>query len=148
MLRLFNKIRWGKLVKAALVGVGLFFIAGQLLYMLLLHAGPSVETVRQKAAAAIGVPTSELVYVGGYLRRESSVLFHHEGEMPFAGEHVEIPTDGQTFETIINFLKNMNVTVDKDATIKVFKFPMEFDTVFCVVCGKERWIIFYGNIVM
>ena len=148
MLRLFNKIRWGKLVKAALVGVGLFFIAGQLLYMLLLHAGPSVETVRQKAAAAIGVPTSELVYVGGYLRRESSVLFHHEGEMPFAGEHVEIPTDGQTFETIINFLKNMNVTVDKDATIKVFKFPMEFDTVFCVVCGNERWIVFYGNIVM
>ena len=148
MLRLFNKIRWGKLVKAALVGVGLFFIAGQLLYMLLLHAGPSVETVRQKAAAAIGVPTSELVYVGGYLRRESSVLFHHEGEMPFAGEHVEIPPDGQTFETIIKFLKDMNVTVDKDTTIKVFKFPMEFDTVFCVVCGKERWIVFYGNIVM
>ena len=148
MLRLFNKIRWGKLVKAALVGVGLFSIAGQLLYMLLLHAGPSVETVRQKAAAAIGVPTSELVYVGGYLRRESSVLFHHEGEMPFAGEHVEIPPDGQTFETIIKFLKDMNVTVDKDTTIKVFKFPMEFDTVFCVVCGKERWIVFYGNIVM
>ena len=148
MLRLFNKIRWGKLVKAALVGVGLFFIAGQLLYMLLLHAGPSVETVRQKAAAAIGVPTSELVYVGGYLRRESSVLFHHEGEMPFAGEHVEIPPDGQTFEIIIKFLKDMNVTVDKDTTIKVFKFPMEFDTVFCVVCGKERWIVFYGNIVM
>ena len=148
MLRLFNKIRWGKLVKAALVGVGLFFIAGQLLYMLLLHAGPSVETVRQKTAAAIGVPTSELVYVGGCLRRESSVLFHHEGEMPFASEHVEIPPDGQTFETIINFLKNMNVTVDKDATIKVFKFPMEFDTVFCVVCGNERWIVFYGNIVM
>ena len=148
MLRLFNKIRWGKLVKAALVGAGLFFIAGQLLYMLLLHAGPSVETVRQKAAAVMGVPPSELVYVGGHLRRESSVLFHHEGEMPFTGDHVEIPPDGQNFETILNFLKGMNVTVDKDATIKVFKFPMEFDTVFCVVCGKERWIVFYGNIVM
>lgn len=127
---------------------GCFFIAGQLLYILLLHAGPSVETVRQKAAVAMGVSPSELVYVGGCLRRESSVLFHHEDEMPFTGDHVEIPPDGQNFETILNFLKGMNVTVDKDATIKVFKFPMEFDTVFCVVCGNERWVVFYGNIVI
>lgn len=68
--------------------------------------------------------------------------------MPFTGDHVEIPPDGQNFETILNFLKGMNVTVDKDATIKVFKFPMEFDTVFCVVCGNERWVVFYGNIVI
>ena len=57
MLRLFGKIRWCKFLKTVLVGVGLFFIVGQLLYMLLLHAGPSVETVRQKVATAMGVPS-------------------------------------------------------------------------------------------
>ena len=45
----------------------------------------------------------------------------------------------------MSFLKEMNVNIDKDATVKVFKFPMEFDTVFCVVCGKERWIVFYAD---
>ena len=148
MLRLFGKIRLSKLLKTVLVGVGVFFIVGQLLYMLLLHAGPSVEKVRQKVAAAIGVPSLELFYVGGYLRRESRVLFHQDGDTPFAGEYEEIPPDRQTFEMTMSFLKEMNVNIDKDATVKVFKFPMEFDTVFCVVCGKERWIIFYGNIVM
>ena len=148
MLRLFEKIKWRKLLKGTLVGVGLFLIVGQLLYMLLLHAGPSVETVRQKTAAAMGVPPLELVYVGGCLRRESRVLFHQDGDTPFAGEYEEIPPDGQTFEITMSFLKEMNVNTDKDATVKVFKFPMEFDTVFCVVCGKERWIIFYGNMVM
>ena len=148
MLRLFGKIRWCKFLKTVLVGVGLFFIVGQLLYMLLLHAGPSVETVRQKVATAMGVPSFELFYVGGYLRRESRVLFHREGDTPFAGEHEEIPPETQSYEIVTSFLKSMNVNVDKGVAIKVIKYPLEFDTVFCIVCGKEQWIIFYGNTVM
>ena len=148
MLRIFGRIKWKKLLKGALVGVGLFLILGQLLYMLLLHAGPSVETVRQKVAAAMGVPPVELVCVGGCFRRESRALFHQEGDTPFAGKYEEIPPGGQTFEITMKFLNDMNVNVNKDVTTKVIKFPMEFDTVFCVICGNERWIIFYGNIVM
>ena len=148
MLRLFIKVRWSKLVKIVLAGVGLFFIVGQLLYMLLLHAGPSVETVRQKVATAMGVPSLELFYRGGYLRRESRVLFHRDGGLPFAGGHEEVPPEAQSYEIVTSFLKSMNVNVDKGVAIKVIKFPMEFDTVFCVVCGKEQWIIFYGNTVM
>ena len=148
MLRLFEKIKWRKLLKGTLVGVGLFLIVGQLLYMLFLHAGPSVETVRQKVAVAMGVPPVELVCVGGRFRRESRVLFHQEGDTPFAGEYEQIPPDGQTFEITMRFLKDMNVNVNKDVTPTVIKFPMEFDTVFCVICGNERWVIFYGNTVM
>ena len=48
----------------------------------------------------------------------------------------------------MRFLKDMNVNVNKDVTPTVIKFPMEFDTVFCVICGNERWVIFYGNTVM
>lgn len=142
MLRLFEEIKWRKLLKGTLVDVGLFLIVGQLLYMLFLHAGPSVETVRQKVAVAMGVPPVELVCVGGRFRRESRVLFHQDGDTPFAGEYEEIPPDKQTFEMTMSFLKEMNVNIDKDATVKVFKFPMEFDTVFCVVCGKNDGLYF------
>ena len=148
MLRLLGMISFGKFLKVLLVGTGLFFISWQLLYMLLLHAGPSVETVRLKVAAAIGVPPVELICDGGCFRRESRALFHQEGNTPFAGEYEEIPPDGQTFEITMKFLKDMNVNVNKDMATKVIKFPMEFDTVFCVICGNERWIIFYGNTVM
>ena len=148
MLRLFGNIRWRKLLKGALVGVGLFFIVGQLLYMLLLHAGPSVETVRQKVADAMGVPSLGLVYVGGCLRRESSVLFRHEGNSPLMGKYEEVSPKSQTYEIVMDFLKRMNVNMDMDASIKILKFPLEFDTVFCVICGKERWVVFYGTAVM
>ena len=148
MIRLFGKIRWSKLLKTVLAGVGLTFIVGQLLYILLLHAGPSVEAVRQKVATAMGVPFLELSYVGGYLRRESRVLFHREGDTPFVGEHEEVSPEAQSYEIVTGFLKSMSINVDKGVVIKVIKFPMEFDTVFCIVCGKEQWIIFYGNTVM
>ena len=148
MLRLFEKIKWRKLLKGTLVGVGLFLIVGQLLYMLLLHAGPSVETVRQKTAAAMGVPSLGLVYVGGCLRRESSVLFRHEGNSSLMGKYEEVSPKSQTYEIVMDFLKRMNVNMDMDASIKILKFPLEFDTVFCVICGKERWVVFYGMSVM
>ena len=148
MLRLFGKIRWRKLLKGALVGVGLFFIVGQLLYMLLLHAGPSVETVRQKVADAMGVPSLGLVYVGGCLRRESSVLFRHEGNSSLMGKYEEVSPKSQTYEIVMDFLKRMNVNMDMDASIKILKFPWEFDTVVCVICVKERWVVFYGTAVM
>ena len=128
--------------------MGLFFIVGQLLYMLLLHAGPSVETVRQKVADAMGVPSLGLVYVGGCLRRESSVLFRHEGNSSLMGKYEEVSPKSQTYEIVMDFLKRMNVNMDMDASIKILKFPLEFDTVFCVICGKERWVVFYGMSVM
>lgn len=40
MLRLFNKIRWGKLVKAALVGAGLFFYS----WAIAIYIAPSCRT--------------------------------------------------------------------------------------------------------
>ena len=148
MLRLLGMISFGKFVKVLLVGTGLFFIGWQLLYMLLLHAGPSVETVRLKVADAMGVPSLGLVYVGGCLRRESSVLFRHEGNSSLMGKYEEVSPKSQTYEIVMDFLKRMNVNMDMDASIKILKFPLEFDTVFCVICGKERWVVFYGMSVM
>ena len=148
MLRLLGMFSFGKFVKVLLVGTGLFFIGWQLLYMLLLHAGPDVETIREKVSTAIGISPSEIAYVGGHLRRESSVLFRHEGNSPLMGKYEEVSPKSQTYEIVMDFLKRMNVNMDMDASIKILKFPLEFDTVFCVICGKERWVVFYGMSVM
>lgn len=148
MLRIFGKSRWKQLVKFILFGIGAFFIVWQLLYMMLLSAGPSIETVKDKIAVAMEVSPSELVYVGGYLRRESIALFRHEGDVSFVREQDEISRDCQSFDIVMNFLKDMKVNVDKEVPIKIIKVSMEFDTVFCVISRNERWIVFYGNIVM
>ena len=110
--------------------------------------GPDIESVKARVSALVSVPQVEIKCMGGCLRRESEILFHIESSAPLEGEYEELQPKGQIFETVLGFLRRMNVDVDKDARIKVFKFPMEFDTVFCIVCGRERWIIFYGNIVM
>ena len=126
----------------------MFLLLGQLLYMLLLHAGPSIETVKHKITIATGVSSSELVYVGGYLRRESKALFRYDGDVAFVCEHQEISPNSQTFDVIINFLKDMKVNIGKEVPIKIIKFTMEFDTVFCIISRNQRWIVFCGNIVM
>ncbi len=148
MLRLFGKTRWTRLVKFVVIGVVVYFIVWQLLYMLLLHSGPSVETIKDKIAVVMGVSPSEFVYVGGYLRRESRVLLRHEGDVSFEGEYEEISRDCQSFDIIMNFLKMMKVNINKEDSIKIIKFSMDFDTVFCVISRNEQWIVFYGNTVM
>ncbi len=116
-----------------------------LLYLVLLYSGPSEETVRKKIAVIIGVPSSELIYCGGYFHRESKVLFRHKGNTPFLNRFEEVQKDSQLEKLIFAFLKEININLDCDKEIKVMKFSMEFDTVVCIVCEKNQWVIFYGN---
>ena len=113
-----------------------------------LTVGPPIETVHAKVADTVGIPSSELVCVGGFLSRESEVLFRREGSTPFAGKCEEVPADAQACEIVMRVLERMNVKMDKAAPIKILKFPWEFDTIYCVICGKDQWMVFFGMCVM
>ena len=134
--------------KTTLISLVVYLFLLLLLYLALLYSGPSEETVRSKIAVTIGIPSSELVYSGGYFRRESKVLFRYKGNTPFINRFEEVQKGSQLEELIFAFLKEMNTNLDCGKEIKVLKFPMEFDTVVCIVCGKDRWVVFYGNTIM
>ena len=113
-----------------------------------LTTGPALEAVQKKVASTIGVTPSELVCVGGNLCRESTILFRHDGSAPFTNMGEPVSPKDQDVGIVLEVLERMNVKVSNDMPIKVLKFPLEFDTIYCVICGKERWIVFFGMSVM
>ena len=123
-----------------------FFLAIAFLVALIL--GPDIDTVIAKVSTITSIPQSEIQCLGGNLHRESRVLFRHEGNSPLTGKYEEVSPKSQAYEIVMDFLKHMNVNMDKDVSVRILKFPLEFDTVFCVICGKEQWMVFYGMSVM
>ena len=113
-----------------------------------LMVGPTIETVQKKVVSTIGVTPSELVCVGGNLRRESTILFRYNGSAPFTNMGELVSVKDQDVGIVLGVLERMNVKVSNDMPIKVLKFPLEFDTIYCVICGKEQWIVFFGMFVM
>lgn len=132
----------------SVVALGLFFLLFVATLIVGLTVGPSIETVHEKVAVTMGIPSSELVCIGGQLQRESTVLFHREGDTPFTGKYEEISAKNQDREIVMGVLEWMNVQIDKGTPIKVFKFPLEFDTIYCIICGKDQWVVFFGMSVM
>jgi len=130
------------------LSLGLFLLLFVVTLIVGLTVGPPIETVRAKIADTMGIPSSELVCVGGFLSRESEVLFRREGSTPFAGKCEEVPAKAQAREIVMEVLERMNVKLDKAAPITILKFPLEFDTIYCVIVGKDQWVVFFGMAVM
>ena len=113
-----------------------------------LAIGPSIEAVHATVASAIGLTPSELICVGGNLRRESIILFQRKGTVPFASVGEPVSATDQEAEIVLGVLERMNLKANNDMPIRVRKIPLEFDTIYCVICGKEQWVVFFGNAVM
>lgn len=132
----------------SIVTVGLIMLLFFATVLSALMVGPTIETVQKKVVSTIGVTPSELVCVGGNLRRESTILFRYNGSAPFTNMGELVSIKDQDVGIVLGVLERMNVKVSNDMPIKVLKFPLEFDTIYCVICGKERWIVFFGMSVM
>ena len=113
-----------------------------------LTIGPSIESVHTTVASAIGITPSELICIGGNLRRESIILFQHKGAVTFDSRGEPVSETDQETGIVLGVLERMNLKTNNEMPIKVRKFPLEFDTIYCVICGKEQWVVFFGNSVM
>ncbi len=111
--------------------------------------GPSIRWVREKTAGATGIPSAELVCIGGRLSRKSRVVFEvKDGISPkIIGKEVE-QQDDTLWAIVIHTLSFVQVEVPVDSKIMIRKFHDEFNTIFMVNIDGKAYVIFFGQSVM
>ena len=128
---LFARRRW-KSELIALVILPLFVIIA---FLVALMIGPNIEAVTEKVSAVTAVPQSEIKCLGGWLRRESVIVF----ELP-KGASLQIETaDEMERNDILLRLKEYadRLNLQMPAQGKVLRYRLEFDTVY-VVYGRDH----------
>lgn len=116
-----------------------------------LYGGPNIGSVRNQVSSALDVPVSNLVYVGGFLSRESKIVFELTGDIQPKESKIENRSNDENTRMILQqVLAAVNVPspADEKVAVAISKFPMEFNTVFYICIGEKRWIVFFGNAVM
>ena len=142
MIVLFARRRW-KSGLIALVILPVFFIIA---FLVALMTGPDIEAVTEKVSAVTAVPQSEIKCLGGWLRRESVIVF----ELP-KGASLQIETaDEMERNDILLRLKEYadRLNLQMPAQGKVLRYRLEFDTVYVVYGRDHRLVFFFGMIVM
>ena len=159
---LFLTVGWCCLVHFAIATCYLFMRKWSMslfafsLFLLLLGAtiveglsiGPDIETIRRRTAEATGIPTSDLVCVGGRLSRESIVVFKATGDALLECKNAVRAYESNVRPILTDVLNRMDVNLEENSTINVLKFPMDYNTVFALCINDEWWIVFFGNAVM
>ena len=111
--------------------------------------GPSIRWVREKTAGATGIPSAELVCIGGRLSRESRVVFEvKDGISPkIIGKEVE-QQDDTLWAIVIHTFSFVQVEVPVNSKIMIRKFYDEFNTILMVNIDGKSYAIFFGQSTM
>ncbi len=102
----------------SIVTVGLILLLFFVTVLSALMVGPTIETVQKKVVSTIGVTPSELVCVGGNLRRESTILFRYNGSAPFTNMGELVSAKDQDVGIVLGVLERMNVKVSPPPTLR------------------------------
>ena len=142
MIVLFVRRRW-KSGLIALVILPLFFIIA---FLVALMIGPNIEAVTEKISAVTAVPQSEIKCLGGWLSRESIIVFELPKGAPLQIEAADEMERNDILPRLKEYADRLNLQIPVQGN--VLRYRLEFDTVYVVYDRDHRLVFFFGMIVM